>query len=278
MMNTPEQAERAQAFSSLHRGPHLLLLPNIWDAASARIIEAAGFPALATTSAGIAFSLGYPDGERISREEMLAQVARIVRAVKVPVSADVEAGYGNSPEEAAKTAEGVIGAGAVGMNLEDGTHDPAHPLSELSLQLERIAAVRQAAARTGVSLVLNARTDVFLAQVGEESRRYDAALRRLLAFRGAGADCVFAPGLRDSESIRRLVSDLGSPLNILAVPGSPPVPELEELGVARVSLGSGPMRATLGLLRAMARELKATGTYRGLEKAPSHAEINRLMT
>jgi 2-methylisocitrate lyase-like PEP mutase family enzyme len=127
-------------------------------------------------------------------------------------------------------------------------------------------------------LVLNARTDVFLAQVGEESRRYDAALRRLLAFRDAGADCVFAPGLCDSETIRRLVLDLGCPLNILAVPGSPPVPELEELGVARVSLGSGPMRATLGLLRAMARELKATGTYRGMEKAPSHAEINRLMT
>jgi 2-methylisocitrate lyase-like PEP mutase family enzyme len=278
MMNTTEQAELAKAFLRLHRGPHLLLLPNIWDAASARIIEAAGFPALATTSAGIAFSLGYPDGERISREEMLAQVARIVRAVKVPVSADVEAGYGNSPEEAAKTASAVIGAGAVGMNLEDGTHDRAHPLADLSLQLERIAAVRQATATAGVSLVLNARTDVFLAQVGEESRRYDTALRRLLAFRDAGADCVFAPGLGGSETIRRLVSDLGCPLNILAVPGSPPVPELEELGVARVSLGSGPMRATLGLLRAMARELKATGTYAGLEKAPSHAEINRLMT
>jgi 2-methylisocitrate lyase-like PEP mutase family enzyme len=278
MMNTTEQAELAKAFLRLHRGPHLLLLPNIWDAASARIIEAAGFPALATTSAGIAFSLGYPDGERISREEMLAQVARIVRAVKVPVSADVEAGYGNSPEEAAKTASAVIGAGAVGMNLEDGTHDRAHPLADLSLQLERIAAVRQATATAGVSLVLNARTDVFLAQVGEESRRYDTALRRLLAFRDAGADCVFAPGLGGSETIRRLVSDLGCPLNILAVPGSPPVPELEELGVARVSLGSGPMRATLGLLRALARELKATGTYAGLEKAPSHAEINRLMT
>jgi 2-methylisocitrate lyase-like PEP mutase family enzyme len=277
MMNASEQTKRATAFAKMHHGPHVLLLPNVWDAASARIIENAGFPALATTSAGVAFSLGYPDGQKISREEMLAQVARIARTVKIPVTADVEAGYGNSPEDAAKTARGVIDSGAVGMNLEDGTHDPAHPLSDLSLHLERIAATRQAAASAGVSLVLNARTDVFLAQVGEEGRRYDLALRRLAAFRDAGADCVFAPGLRDLETIRKLVVDLHCPLNILAVPGSPPVPELEKLGVARVSLGSGPMRATLGMLRTLAAELKSTGTYHALENAPSHTEVNKLM-
>jgi 2-methylisocitrate lyase-like PEP mutase family enzyme len=277
MMNASEQTKRARAFAKMHHGPHVLLLPNIWDAASARIIENAGFPALATTSAGVAFSLGYPDGQKISREEMLAQVARIARRVKIPVTADVEAGYGNSPEDAAKTARGVIDSGAVGMNLEDGTDDPAHPLSDLSLHLEKIAAARQAAASAGVPLVLNARTDVFLAQVGEEGGRYDLALRRLAAFRDAGADCVFAPGLRDLETIRKLVVDLHCPLNILAVPGSPPVGELEKLGVARVSLGSGPMRATLGMLRTLAAELKSTGTYRALENAPSHTEVNKLM-
>jgi 2-methylisocitrate lyase-like PEP mutase family enzyme len=276
-MNKTEQSERAESFRRMHHGPRVLLLPNVWDVASARIVENAGFTALATTSAGIAFSLGYPDGQKISREEMLAQVARIARAVDVPVSADVEAGYGNSPEDAAKTALGVIEAGAVGMNLEDRMEN-GQVLVDLSLQLEKIAAIRETAASAGISLVLNARTDVLLAHVGEESRRYDLALARLAAFRDARANCVFAPGLRDPETIRRLVADLRCPLNILAVPGSPTVGELEQLGVARVSLGSGPMRATLGLLRAIAAELKATGTYRAIENAPSHTDVNRLMT
>jgi 2-methylisocitrate lyase-like PEP mutase family enzyme len=277
MMTSSGQAERASAFARMHHGAHVLVLPNVWDVASARIIENAGFLALATTSAGVAFSLGYPDGQKISREEMLAQVARIARAVKVPVTADVEAGYGNSPEDAAKTARAVIDSGAVGMNLEDGANNE-RALVDLRLQLEKISAVREAAQEGGVHLLLNARTDAFLFEIGEQDTRYDLALRRLTAFRDAGADCVFAPGVRDSETIRRLVTDLDCPLNILAVPGSPPVPELERLGVARVSLGSGAMRATLGLIRAIAAELKATGTYRAMENAPSHADVNHLMS
>ena len=130
------QKEQANAFRALHRG-RILLLPNVWDVASARVVEQAGFTAVATTSAGVAFSLGYPDGQKISREEMLARVARVAKAVKVPVTADVEAGYGNRPEDAARTSREVIEAGAVGINLEDGTEDPALPLVELSLQLER---------------------------------------------------------------------------------------------------------------------------------------------
>ena len=271
------QKEKANAFRALHHG-RTLLLPNVWDVASARILEESGFSALATTSAGVAFSLGYPDGQRISREEMLARVARIAKAVKVPVTADAEAGYGDRPEDAARTAREVIEAGAVGMNLEDGTEDSAHPLVELALQLEKIRAVREAALKSGVLLVLNARTDVYLAQVGAAETRYDETLRRAVAFRDAGADCVFVPGLKDVETIARLVRDVKCPVNILAGPGSPPVPELQKNGVARVSLGSGPMRATLGLLKRIAEELRTSGTYTGMLGAPSHTDVNRLMS
>jgi 2-methylisocitrate lyase-like PEP mutase family enzyme len=276
-MDIQDQKAKANAFRAMHRGPNILVLPNAWDVASARIFEEAGFGAIATTSAGIAFSLGYPDGQKISREEMLARVARMAKAVHVPLTADVEAGYGDRPEDAAQTARGVIEAGAVGMNLEDGTDDPAHPLADLSLQLEKIRAVREAALKTGVLLVLNARTDVYLLQVGEPEKRYDEAVRRLLAFRDAGAECVFVPGLRDAETIRRIVQDVKCPVNILAGPGFPSMPELEKMGVARVSLGSGPMRATLGLLRRMAEELKTSGTYRALEGGPAHADVNLML-
>jgi 2-methylisocitrate lyase-like PEP mutase family enzyme len=261
----------------MHAGPEILLLPNVWDVASARVFEQAGFGAIATTSAGIAFTLGYPDGQRISREQMLQVVARIAAAVKVPVTADAEAGYGDRPEDAARTARGVIEAGAVGMNLEDGTDDPHHPLVDLPLQLEKIAAVQEAGRAAGVPIVLNARADVYLLQVGDPEKWYEETVRRLTAFRSAGAGCVFAPGVRDADTIGRLVRDLRCPVNILAGPGSPAVPELEKLGVARVSLGSAPMRATLGLLQRMADELKSTGTYRALEGAPSHADVNRMM-
>ncbi len=277
MSNPEQQRTKAEVFRALHGGPRTLLLPNVWDVASARVIQQAGLPALATTSAGVAFSVGYPDGEKIQRDEMLKMVARIASAVTVPVTADVEAGYGPKPEDAALTAEGVIEAGAVGMNLEDGTENPDHPLADLSLQLEKIAALREKAKRLGVPLVLNARTDVYLLSVGAAESRYDETVKRLSAFRDAGAECVFAPGVKDAATIARLVSDLRCPLNILAGPGSSSVSELEQLGVARVSLGSGPMRAALGLIRRMAEELKSTGTYKSIEGAPSHAEVNRLM-
>jgi len=277
MNNLDLQTTKASAFRAMHSAKEILLLPNVWDVASARIIEETGFGAIATTSAGIAFSLGYPDGQKISREEMLAAVTRIVRSVKVPVTADIEAGYGNTPEDAARTAQGVIDAGVVGLNLEDAAGDPATPLVELPLQLEKIRAVREVAARLKVPLVLNARTDVYLLQVGDPAKRYDEAVRRLRAFRDAGADCVFLPGVRDAATIGRLISDLRCPLNILAGPGSPSVPELSKLGVARVSLGSGPMRATLGLLRRLAEELKKIGTYAAIDGAPPHDEINRLL-
>lgn len=273
----PKQKNRAALFRTLHSGADILLLPNAWDVASARIVEECGYPAVATTSAGIAFSLGYPDGEKIPKEEMFAAVARIAQAVGLPVTADVEAGYGDRPEDAAETARAVIEAGAVGMNLEDATGDSTRPLADLPLQLEKIRAVRQESARLKVPIVLNARTDVYLLQVGDPAKRYDETLLRLSAFRDAGAECVFVPGLRDPATIGRLVADLRCPVNILAGSGSPPVPDLRKLGVARVSLGSGPMRASLGVLRRLAEELKSAGTYAAMDGAPSHAEINALM-
>ena len=271
-----EQA-KAASFRVLHSGRETLLLPNVWDVASARLIEESGFKAAATSSAGIAFSLGYPDGQRISREEMLAVIARIAKAVRIPVTADVEAGYGKTAEDAGRTARAVVEAGAVGMNLEDATGDSPSVLVELPLQLEKIRAVREMASRLRIPLVLNARTDMYLLQIGDPAERYDETVRRLSAFREAGADCVFAPGLRDAPTIGRLVADLKCPVNILAGPGSPSVPELSKLGVARVSLGSATMRATVGYLRRIAQELRATGTYSNLEDAPSHAEMNRMM-
>ncbi len=276
---TPVEAQKskAEAFCKLHRGARTLLLPNIWDVASARILEECGFKAIATSSAGVAFSLGYPDGQRISRSEMIEAIARIARAVKVPVTADVEAGYGDRPEDAGLTASGVITAGAVGMNMEDGQDDPSQPLIDLALAVEKIRAVREAALADGVQIVLNARTDVYLAEVGLPKSRYDETVRRLTAYRDAGADCLFAPGVREPSTIERLVRDLKWPLNILAGPGFPSVPELQKLGVARVSLGSGPMRAALGLLKRMAEELKTSGTYKLMEGAPTHAEVNRMM-
>ena len=270
------QLEKAIHFRQLHRGG-ILVLPNAWDVASARVFEDAGFPAIATTSAGIAFSLGYPDGQRISREEMIARIARIVRAVKVPVTADIEWGYGSTAEEVARTTREVIEAGAVGVNLEDASGSADQPLASLELALEKIKAARKSAAAQRVPLVVNARTDIYLLPGGNPDADYQEAVRRLVAFREAGADCVFAPGLKDAETIGRLVKAVLSPLNILAVPGSPSIAELEKLGVARVSVGSGFMRATLGLLRRAADELKSAGTYSTIADGIPYADLNKLL-
>jgi len=271
------QKQKAETFRALHRGPNILVVPNAWDAASAVILEQSGFPAIATTSAGIAFSLGYPDKQRISRAEMLAVVTRIARVVKIPVSADVESGYGDRPEDTAQTARAVIESGAIGLNLEDADHKEGHRLLDLSLQLEKIKAVCETASKTGIPLVLNARTDVYLEEVGTPESRYDETIRRLFAYRDAGADCVFAPGVADPSIIGRLTKDLRCPLNILASPTTPSVPELQKLGVARLSVGSGSMRTSLGHLRRFADELRTSGTYKNLDGAVPYADLDQLM-
>ena len=278
-MSIESQAALAERLRAMHHAPLApLILPNAWDAASARIIAQAGFPAIATTSAGVAWSLGYPDGERMSRATMLAAVARIAARVRVPVTADLEAGYGPSPEDAAATATGAIEAGAVGFNFEDATDDAAHPLFTMSQQVERIQAARQAGAAAGVPLVINARTDVYLAQVGAPDTRFAETVRRLAAYRDAGADCLFAPGLSDAATIGALVRELGAPLNILAGPHSPPVRELAALGVARISLGGAVMRAALAFTQRAVTELREQSSFETIVRTSiSHADMQRLL-
>jgi 2-methylisocitrate lyase-like PEP mutase family enzyme len=271
------QAVLARQFLELHRGSKILVLPNAWDVASARIFEDAGFPAIGTTSAGVAFSLGFPDGQKIPREEMLAVVRRIAEAVEVPVTADVEAGFGSTPEEVADTARAVISSGAVGMNLEDGVEGKPDFLADVNFQKETIRAVLEAGASAGVPFVLNARTDIFLYGIGPAETRLARAIERLNAYHAAGAPALFAPGVKDKETIAALARGLAGPLNILATVGTPPVGELQQLGVARVSVGSGPMRATLGYLGRMARQLREEGVFSLMtDGALPYADANRL--
>jgi len=272
------QAELARQFLELHSGPKILVLPNAWDVASARIFEDAGFPAIGTSSAGVAFSLGYPDGQKIPREEMLAVVRRIAEAVDVPVTADVEAGFGSTPEEVADTAREVIAAGAVGMNLEDGVEGKPDFLADVNRQKEVIRAVLEVGKGAGIPFVLNARTDIFLYGIGAAETRLARAIERLNAYRAAGAPSLFAPGVKDKETIVQLARGVAGPLNILATVGTPPVAELQQLGVARVSVGSGPMRATLGFLGRLARELRDEGTFSLMtDGALSYSDANRLV-
>ena len=258
-MNSATQSQKAQQFRALHEGPGMLVLPNAWDVIGARLIEEAGFPAIATSSAGVAWALGWPDGERISRGEMLAVVRRIALSVRIPVTADVEAGYGRTPEAAAETARGVIAAGAIGLNLEDGTNEGS--LLDLALQVERIRAVRQAGAAARVPLVVNARTDAFEVKQWAPAERFAAAVRRANAYHAAGADCLFVPHVSDAATIGQLASEIDGPLNVIAGPPAPPLSELERLGVRRASLGPRVVQATLGLIRRIAVELRDRGTY-----------------
>jgi 2-methylisocitrate lyase-like PEP mutase family enzyme len=272
------QRSRAARFLELHHGPHILVLPNVWDATSARIFAQAGFLAVGTTSAGIAASLGYSDGQRIGLPLMRDVVQRITRVVSIPVSADMEAGYGDNYQELVQTAREVIRMGAVGLNLEDGTLNSDKPLLEIGSQVEKIQAVREVANSADIPLVINARVDVYLRLHGEQDELFNQAVLRANAYRKAGADCLFMIGVRDKETITRLVREINGPVNVLAGKGSPTIQELQDIGVARVSFGSAPMRATLTLLKDIAQELKETGTYSFSEHILSHAEMDRLFT
>jgi 2-methylisocitrate lyase-like PEP mutase family enzyme len=277
-MNVQAQALKAEQLRKLHSGPKMLVLPNAWDIASARIIEDLGFPAIATTSAGIAATLGYPDGQKISRDEMLGVVARIAKAVHLPVTADVEAGYGVTVDDMTQTVKAVVAAGAVGINLEDVTSSDESSQVDLALQLDKIRAIRKATESLGVPLVLNARTDIYLIPIGPPESRFERTVERLRAYREAGADCLFAPGLRDAETIAKLVRALNGPLNILITTGAPTLRELEKMGVARASAGSGVMRATLGLTRRIAKEMMEAGTYTAmLDGAVPFAQMNEML-
>jgi 2-methylisocitrate lyase-like PEP mutase family enzyme len=272
------QSGKADVFRAMHDAPPILLLPNAWDAVSARLFVKAGARAIATTSAGVAATLGYPDGEKVPRDEMLEVVARIARLVDVPVTADIEAGYAKSPDDLAETIRAVIDAGAIGFNLEDATGDSSQPLYEVEEQLERIRAARLAGEQAGARVVINARTDVYLAKVGEPAGRFAETVRRVNAYREAGADCLFVPGVTDLATLTELTRKISGPLNVLAGPGMPSTGELQRIGVARLSVGSAIMRATLATARDAVNELLQSGTYSGfLDRNIPYDEVNELM-
>jgi 2-methylisocitrate lyase-like PEP mutase family enzyme len=274
-MDKAEQAAKAEAFRALHRGPPLLLMANAWDAVSARIFEVEGFAAVATTSRGVSWALGYPDGEAAPWDEVVGQTARIARAVSVPVTADIEAGFGATPEAVGRSIADIIGAGAAGVNLEDGMPGPT-PIRTVEDAVARIRAAREAARTAGVPIVINARTDLYLKQIGDEASRFDQAVARGKAYLAAGADCVYPITLRDPATIGRLAKALGAPININVRAGYPSVAELEALGVARVTTATQITLMALATTRQVAREIKATGRFDAINPAIGHPEIQQL--
>lgn len=271
------QRVRAKLFLSLHNGERILILPNAWDVPSARVFEDAGFPAIATSSAALSVSLGYPDGEHIGKDELFLAIGKMARILGVPLSADIESGYGSTVDQLNETIRSVVECGAVGINIEDIADFSKKSLLPLEQQVQRIKAVRRFADSTGIPLVINARTDAYRFGTGEERLRLDEAIRRTSVYAEAGADCLYPVGLTDKNSIAEFVKAVRKPVNIMVRKGAPPIPELEKLGVARASLGPGPMYAAMGLLKRIAQELHSKGSYETLlEGAISFDELNAL--
>lgn len=281
---TMTQAQKASRLLELHHGSSPLVLINAWDAGSAAMVEHCGLPAVASSSAAVANAMGYPDGQHLPWTQMLEVVGRMARAVSLPVTADIEAGFSADLQQLESSIVEIIAAGAVGVNLEDALpgHEHFGPLYPVAEQVERIRAARRSAEKLKVHLVINARVDAYW-QAGVQA---DEAMRNTVdrgrAYLAAGADCIFVPGLRNPDHIRTIVGQLQAvhreaAVNILAVPGVPSIPELARLGVKRVSYGSGPHRAAMGLLRRMADEARTSGTYAALtEGAVPYAEMNGL--
>lgn len=277
MINIDRQKQKADDFLALHHAPSILILPNAWDVASEKIFELEGFKAIGTTSAGIASTLGYADGQKMSLAENMEVVQRIVNNTILPVSADIEAGYATSIEGVVKAANAVLNVGAVGLNLEDGTGDPTTPLFDKALQQEKIKAIREMAVAKGIHLVMNARTDVYMV-LDDPVQSLRHAIDRGNAYKEAGADCIFVPdvGSLDKKDIAILVKEIDAPINIVAGATIPPIPELQDMGVSRVSVGPRPMRAVLSLLRKIANELMTKGTYKLMsDSSISYSEVNQ---
>ena len=275
------QTQKGEQFASSHVGPAIVVLPNAWDAGSAVMMVEAGFPAIATTSAGIAFAMGLPDGQRVSRDRMLERVAQIVAAVQVPVTADLEAGYGPDPADVAETVRGAIAAGAVGCNIEDATGRSDQPLFDFELACDRIRAGAQAARGAGLPFVLNARADPYLVRRGADADNFADAVKRANAYREAGANCLFVPGPMDADTIGKLVREIDGPLNVLGARGGSTsalsIADLERLGVKRVSIGGSLSVAALAFVQRAMRELREQGTFGYAPAALSNASINATM-
>ena len=264
-------AERARAFAALHAGPKLLILPNAWDAGSARVIESAGAKAIATSSAAVAWAHGYADGQYLPFETLLATVSEIVKTVSVPVSADIEAAYAHDAATAARTVAQVIDAGAVGINIEDGNDAP-------DLLARKIENLKSAAAKAGVDLWVNARIDTYLRRLVPAEQAYDETVRRAALYREAGANSIFAPALTDLAALAQLVKDVVLPLNALAWPGLPDAAALESVGVRRLSAGSGIGKVILGHTLTLAKAFLADGRSEPLGQGPlTNPDVNGMM-
>jgi 2-methylisocitrate lyase-like PEP mutase family enzyme len=268
------QSERAQAFRALHERPGAFVIPNPWDVGTARILAGLGFEALATTSAGMAFALGRRDGA-VSRDEALAHARAIVGATPLPVSADLENGFGDAPETVAETIRLAADTGLAGASIEDASGDPDRPIYDASLALKRIAAAVEAARALPVPFTLTARAENFL----HGRPDLDDTIRRLQAFERAGADVLYAPGLRDLDAVRTLCQAVAKPVNvIMGLTGAAfTVDQLAAVGVRRISLGSALSRIALGAFLRAAREIRAGGTLRAAADAASFAEIEAFM-
>jgi 2-methylisocitrate lyase-like PEP mutase family enzyme len=268
---------KAALFQRLHLGPEILVIANAWDAASARVFEQAGIRAVGSGSAGVAFSHGYRDDEFIPREVVLRAVGEMVRAVDVPLTADILSGLGDTPEAVAATIREVIALGAAGVNVEDGSDIGGAHLVDVELHCDKIRAACEVARQAGVDIVVNARTDSYWLKLGDDAARLEVSIERANRYRAAGAHCLFVPGAATPALIATLVKEIAGPLNILAVPGCPTVPELQALGVRRLSQGSGPMRAAMMLTRRIARDLIESGSYaRFHDDAIPYPEANAL--
>jgi len=264
-MVSSTQKEKAELFLQYHQDKEILVLLNSWDIGSSKLIEACGYKAIATTSMGVAASLGYPDCQIITLSEIIQVTTGIVSAVKVPVSVDIEAGYGNNLDEITESVKKIIATGIVGVNIEDSL-DLSPVLIDETEFCERISAIRELSDSLGFHLVINARTDSFYTSSGSLKEKLSESIKRGNKYREAGADCIFVQPVSDKETISTLVKEINAPINILANPTigagvTPSINELQDLGVARVSLGSGLMKATLALIKKVANELSEKGTY-----------------
>ena len=264
------RAETATTFHHLHEGPEPLLLPNAWDAGSARLMESLGAKAVATTSAGVAWTQGYPDGNALPVRLLVSTVATIARAIRVPLTVDMEGGYTDDPAAVEETIAKVVEAGAVGINIEDGGNAP----DLLCLKIER---ARRAGRHFGIELFVNARTDVYLRGLAPEGKRVQETLSRARLYRDAGASGIFVPGLREPGEIRAVAAEAGLPLNVMAWPGLPPAAELAQLGARRLSAGSGISQALWGKAAALAADFLKSGKSEPLgEGAMAYPAINAL--
>jgi 2-methylisocitrate lyase-like PEP mutase family enzyme len=268
------QAEKGQAFRALHQRKGAFIIPNPWDIGSARMLAHLGFEALATTSGGYAFSLGHQD-YTLGREPALAHISALAPVTDLPLSADLENGFGDAPEVAAETIRLAAAAGAVGGSIEDATGRPDHPIYEVAAATERVRAASEMARSLGYPFMLTARAENYL----YGCRDLEDTIGRLQAYQEAGADVLYAPGLTNMDDIAALISSVDRPVNVLVgIPGAPlKLAELSAIGVRRISLGSGLARAAFGSLVGAAREMRENGTFAFAEEAPSSRDIGAML-